>query len=83
MSLTVLLSMIVSGVAQGLFIAYGNEPEAYYGFVASAYLIVVIAHRDNIARLAAGTERVIGRPASAAANPSRDTAAEPDPIRAT
>ncbi|PZC49852.1 MAG: glycerol-3-phosphate acyltransferase PlsY [Chloroflexi bacterium] len=64
MSLTVLLGMTVSAVAQGLLIAYGGEPDAYYGFVVASWLIVLLAHRDNIVRLAAGTERVLGRPAA-------------------
>lgn len=83
MSLTVLLGMTVSAVAQGLFVAYGNEPAAYYGFVVASWLIVLLAHRDNIARLAAGSERVLGRPAPAQAQSSRGTASETDPIRAT
>ena len=63
MSLSVILGVTVSGVTQGLLVAYGGEPDAYYGFAVASWLIVLFAHRDNIQRLAAGTERVIGRPA--------------------
>ncbi|MEE9277700.1 MAG: glycerol-3-phosphate 1-O-acyltransferase PlsY [Dehalococcoidia bacterium] len=62
MSLTVLLGLTVSAITQGLLVAYGGEPDAYYGFVAASWAIVTFAHRDNIQRLVAGTERVLGRP---------------------
>lgn len=78
MSLTVLLGMTVSGVTQGLLVAYGGEPDAYYGFIVASYLIVLLAHRDNIVRLAAGTERVLGRPAPAT-SPQRGPASTGDP----
>jgi len=65
MSLTVLLGMTVSAVTQALLVAYGGEPDAYYGYIVASSLIVLLAHRDNIVRLAAGTERQLGRPAPA------------------
>lgn len=79
MSLTVLLGMTVSATAQGLLIAYGAEPEAYYGFIVASWLIVTIAHRDNIVRLAAGRERILGRPAAGpdAKGPAPTRAGEP------
>ena len=77
MSLSVILGITVSAVAQGLLIAYGAEPDGYYVFAVAAWLIVLIAHRDNIQRLAAGTERVIGRPAPAAPSPRRAGAQTP------
>ncbi len=77
-SLTVLLGMIVSAVAQGLLVAYGGEPDAYYGFVVGSWLIIMFAHRDNIARLMAGTERVLGRPAAAASPATRGSASAGD-----
>ncbi len=74
MSLSVLLGVVVCLSAQGLLVAVGAEPDAYYGFAVAAWIIVLAAHRDNIARLAAGTERVVGRPSPAepAADPPAD-----------
>ena len=65
MSLSVLLGVAVCLTAQGLFVAVGAEPEAYYGFAVTGWFIVLFAHRDNIARLASGTERVLGRSSGA------------------
>ena len=72
MSLSVLLGVVVCLTAQGLLVSVGAEPEAYYGFAVASWIIVLVAHRDNIARLAAGTERVIGRPSPADAPADRD-----------
>jgi glycerol-3-phosphate acyltransferase PlsY len=66
MSLAVVLGLTVSGASQGLLVAFGGEPDAYYGFAVGAWLMVLFAHRDNLRRLASGTERVLGRPKSAA-----------------
>lgn len=74
MSLTVLLGLTVSAVTQGLLVAYGGEPDAYYGFVVGSWLIVMFAHRDNIVRLAAGTERVLSRRGSGADDTAEATA---------
>ena len=82
MSLTVLLGMTVSAVTQGLLVAYGGEPDAYFGFVVASSLIVLLAHRDNIVRLAAGTERQLGRPAPATPQ-QRGPASTGDPGRAS
>jgi hypothetical protein len=45
-------------------VAYGSDPDAYLAFTAISYVIVCIAHRDNIQRLVTGTERALGRPAA-------------------
>ena len=66
MSLGVLLGLTVSAVTQGLLVAYGGEPTAYYGFVVGAWLLIGFAHRDNIQRLSRGTERVLGQRAPSA-----------------
>ena len=63
MSLSVLLGIAVAAMTQGLLVAYGDEPTAYYGFAVGAWALITLAHRDNIRRLAAGTERVLGQPA--------------------
>jgi glycerol-3-phosphate acyltransferase PlsY len=69
MSLSVLLGMSVGGFLHGMSIAHTNDADAYLGFSVGAWLIIVVAHRDNIARLLAGTERILGRPDPNAAPP--------------
>ena len=64
MSLSVVLGLTVSSVSQGLLIAFGGEPEAYYLFSVGAWLIVLFAHRDNLQRLMVGQERVLNMPNS-------------------
>ena len=73
MSLSVILGITASAIAQGLLVAYGDGPGAYYGFAAGAWLVVLLAHRDNIQRLVAGSERVIGGP------PPDGSALQPSP----
>lgn len=64
MSLAVLLALTVSSVTQGLLVAYGGEPDAYYGFVVASWVIIIIAHRDNIRRLASGSEHALRLPSA-------------------
>jgi glycerol-3-phosphate acyltransferase PlsY len=70
MSLSVLLGMTVGGVLHGMSVAHTNDADAYLGFSVGAWLIIAFAHRDNIARLFAGTERILGRPNPSAESPS-------------
>ena len=72
MSLSVLLGLVVASVSQGLLVAYGGEPDAYYGFAVMAWLLITVAHRDNIQRLINGTERVLERRAPQRASRMRD-----------
>jgi len=65
MSLSVLLAGTVGVLAQGLIVTHTTAPDAYVGFGVGAWLLVIYAHRDNIQRLRAGTERVLGRPTPA------------------
>lgn len=60
MSLSVLLGAVVICTTQGLLVAFGDYPDAYYGYAAAAFAIILFAHRDNIARLIAGTEPKLG-----------------------
>ena len=60
MSLSVLTGASAGAAAVGLFAAAGGLPDAYIGYAAGAWLLIVIGHRDNIERIAAGTERVFG-----------------------
>ncbi len=60
MSLSVLTGASAGAAAVGLFAAAGGLADAYIGYAAGAWLLIVIGHRDNIERIAAGTERVFG-----------------------
>ena len=75
MSLSVLLGLAVASVAQGLLVAFGGEPAAYYGFTAGAWAIITLAHWDNLLRLAAGRERVLAWPARTPAATASDVRA--------
>ena len=60
MSLSVLCGATSGALAVGLFAAFGGLPGAYVGFAAGAWALIAVGHRDNIQRIAAGTERVFG-----------------------
>ena len=60
MSLSVLCGATSGALAVGLFAAFGGLPGAYIGFAAGAWALIAVGHRDNIQRIAAGTERVFG-----------------------
>jgi len=60
MSLSVLCGATSGALAVGLFAAFGGLPGAYIGFAAGAWGLIAVGHRDNIQRIAAGTERVFG-----------------------
>ena len=60
MSLSVLCGATSGALAVGMFAAFGGLPGAYIGFAAGAWALIAVGHRDNIQRIAAGTERVFG-----------------------
>ena len=66
MSLATLIGASAAASAISLLAVFGQAPDAYAVFAAGAWLLLVAGHRDNIERLAAGTERVLsmGRPPS-------------------
>ena len=74
MSLSVLLGMSVGAVLHGLSVAHTSDADSYLGFSVGAWLIVTFAHRDNIARLFAGTERILGQTEPNADAPGEDRA---------
>ncbi len=76
MSLSVLAGMTVAGVSQSLIVLTTNDPDAYLGFAVGGWLLIAFAHRDNIARLLAGTERVLGQTAPPGPDPVADTAGD-------
>ncbi len=59
MSLATLIGAASAAVAISLLVVFGGAPDAYAGFAAGAWLLLVIGHKDNIKRLATGTERVL------------------------
>ena len=60
MSLSVLCGATSGALAVAMFAAFGGLPDAYIGFAAGAWALIAAGHRDNIQRIAAGTERVFG-----------------------
>lgn len=76
MSLSVLAGMTIAGVSQSLIVVTTNDPDAYLGFAVAGWLLIAFAHRDNIARLLAGTERVLGQTAPTGPDPVADTAGD-------
>ena len=61
MSLSVLLGATAAGLAISLLAWFSDTPNAYAGFAAGAWALVVWGHRDNIERILNGTERVLTR----------------------
>ena len=61
MSLSVLLGATAAGLAIALLAWFSDTPNAYAGFAAGAWALVVWGHRDNIERILNGTERVLTR----------------------
>ena len=78
MSLSVLLGMSVGGALHGMSITHTSDADAYLGFTVGAWLIIAFAHRDSVARLLAGTERILGRPDPNAAPPASGARAAGD-----
>ena len=76
MSLSVLAGMTIAGLSQGLIVVTTNDPDAYLGFAVAGWLLIAFAHRDNIARLLAGTERVLGQNAPSGPDPVADPAGD-------
>lgn len=61
MSLSVLLGATAAGLAIALLAWFSETPDAYGGFAAGAWALIVWGHRDNIKRILDGTERVLTR----------------------
>ena len=58
-SLAVLLGITSASLLIALVAWFGGGPDAYAGFAAGAWALIVWGHRDNIERLLTGTERVL------------------------
>ena len=59
MSLATLTGATSAAVGISVLAAFGAAPEAYIGFAIGTWVLVFWGHRDNLERLAAGTERVL------------------------
>ncbi len=66
MSLATLTGATAASVGISLLAVYGGAPDAYIGFAIVTWALVVAGHRDNIQRIAAGTERVLSMGRSSA-----------------
>ena len=77
-SLGSLLGTATGAIVSVVFVALGWLDAAWLIFTVGAVAIVWLAHRDNIQRLLAGTERRIGEPRAETVSPvSADDAASP------
>lgn len=61
MSLSVLLGATAAALAIALLAWFSETPNAYAGFAAGAWGLIIWGHRDNIERILSGTERVLTR----------------------
>ncbi len=59
MSLATLTGATSAAVGISLLAAFGAAPDTYIGFAIGTWVLVFWGHRDNLERLAAGTERVL------------------------
>ena len=66
MSLATLTGATSAAIGISLLSVFGDAPDAYIAYAVGTWLLVLIGHKDNVERIAAGTERVLamGRPAS-------------------
>jgi acyl phosphate:glycerol-3-phosphate acyltransferase len=67
-SLGSLTGALVGAGALGAQVARGRAPRPYLLFAVGAAGFLVYSHRDNVARLLAGTERRLGQPAEVEAD---------------
>ena len=59
MSLATLTGATSAAVGISLLAAFGAAPDAYVGYAVGTWALVFWGHKDNLERLAAGTERVL------------------------
>ena len=59
MSLATLTGATSAAIGISLLAAFGDAPDAYIGYAVGTWVLVFWGHRDNLERLAAGTERVL------------------------
>lgn len=59
MSLATLTGATSAAIGISLLAAFGDAPDAYIGYAVGTWALVMWGHKDNVERLAAGTERVL------------------------
>ena len=59
MALASLTGASSAAVGMSLLAVYGGAPDAYAVFAVGTWALVLLGHRDNVERIASGTERVL------------------------
>ena len=59
MSLATLTGATSAAIGISLLAAFGEAPDAYIAYAVGTWVLVFWGHKDNVERLAAGTERVL------------------------
>ena len=59
MSLATLTGATSAAIGISLLAAFGQAPDAYIAYAVGTWALVFIGHKDNVERIAAGTERVL------------------------
>ena len=59
MSLATLTGATSAAIGISLLAAFGQAPDAYIAYAIGTWLLVLVGHKDNVERIAAGTERVL------------------------
>ena len=59
MSLATLTGATSAAIGISLLAAFGEAPDAYIAYAVGTWVLVFVGHKDNVERIAAGTERVL------------------------
>ena len=59
MSLATLTAATSAAIGISLLAAFGQAPDAYIAYAVGTWVLVLVGHKDNVERIAAGTERVL------------------------
>ena len=59
MSLATLTGATSAAIGISLLAAFGQAPDAYISYAVGTWALVFVGHKDNVERIAAGTERVL------------------------
>ena len=59
MSLATLTGATSAAMGISLLAAFGQAPDAYIAYAVGTWALVFVGHKDNVERIAAGTERVL------------------------
>ncbi len=66
MSLATLTGATSAAIGISLLAAFGEAPDAYIAYAVGTWVLVLAGHKDNVERIAAGTERVLSMGRTAA-----------------